>query len=78
MLLKVSELTGDDSADRASLINFEKRVYINTSMITSIGPVAGDPDSTFILMIDRSKTLVKKPVEEVVEILKEHDRSLAI
>lgn len=69
MLLKMSKLTGDD---------FEKRTYINTSMIAAVGPVAGDPDSTLILMIDRSKTFVKKPVEEVVDILKEHDRSLAI
>ena len=69
MLLKLSKLTGDD---------YEKRAYINTSMIAAVGPVAGDPDSTLILMIDRSKTFVKKPVEEVVDILKEHDRSLAV
>lgn len=69
MLPRLDKLTGDDS---------EKRTYINPSMIAAVGPVAGDPDSTLILLIDGSKTLVKKPVEEVVEILKEHDRSLAI
>jgi len=69
MLLKLSKLTGDD---------FEKRAYINTSMIAAVGPVVGDPDSTLIIMIDGSTTFVKKPVEEVVDILKEHDRSLAV
>ena len=69
MLLRLSKLTGDNS---------ERRACINTSMITAVGPVAGDPDSTLILMIDGSRTLVKKPVEEVVDILKEHDRSLAV
>ena len=69
MLLKLSKLTGDDS---------DRRAYVNTSMIAAVGAVAGDPDSTLILMIDESKTIVKKPVEEVVDILKEHDRSLAV
>ena len=61
MLLKLSKLTGDDS----------ERTFINTSMITAVGPVAGDPDRTLILMADRSKAFAEKPVEEVVEILKE-------
>jgi len=69
MLLKLSKLTGDDS---------DRRAYVNTSMIAAVGPVAGNPDCTLILMIDRSKTFVEKPVEEVVDILKEHDRSLAV
>lgn len=69
MLLKLSKLTGNDS---------ERRTYINTSMITTVGPVAGDPDSTLIIMVDRSQALIKKPVEEVVDILREHDRSLAV
>lgn len=69
MLLKLSKLTGDGS---------DRRRYINTSMIAAVGSVAGDPDSTLILMIDRSKAFVKKPVEEVLDILKEHDRSLAV
>ncbi len=69
MLLKLSKLTSDDS---------DNRTYINTNTITAVGPVAGDPDSTIILMNDRSTTFVKKHVEEVVNILKEHDRSLAV
>jgi len=69
MLLKLSKLTGDD---------FEKRSYINTSMIAAVGPVGEDPDSTLIVMLDGSTTIAKKPVEEVVEILKEHDRGLAV
>lgn len=51
MLLRLSKLTGDNS---------ERHAYINTSMITAVGPVAGDTDNTLILMIDGSKALVKK------------------
>lgn len=69
MLLNLNQLTGDDH---------DRRAYINTSMIAAVGAVAGVPDSTLILMIDSSKTIVNKPVEEVVEMLKEHDRELAV
>jgi len=62
MLLKLSKLTGDD---------YDNRTYINISTITAVGPVTGDPDSTLILMNDRSTTFIKKPVEEVISIIKE-------
>lgn len=68
MLMRLSKLTGDDS----------ERTYINTRMIITVGPVAGDPDTTLILMFDRSKALIKKPVEEVVRKLKEYDVSLML
>lgn len=69
MLLKMSKLTGDKQ---------DRRSYINTGMIAAVGSVAGNPDSTLIIMIDGSKTFAKKPVEEIVEVLKEHDRELAV
>ena len=69
MLLKLSKLTGDKQ---------DRRSYINTRMVIAVGPVAGDPDKTLILMLDRSHVITEKPVEEVVETLKEHDRELAV
>lgn len=69
MLLNLSKLTGDDS---------DNRTYINISTITAVGPVSGDPDSTLILMNDRSTTFVKKPVEEVISILKECSLDLTV
>ena len=69
MLMKLSKLTGDKQ-DRHS--------YINTRMVVAVGPVAGDPDKTLIVMLDRSSVITEKPVEEVVKILKEHDQSLAV
>lgn len=69
MLLKLSKLTGDD---------YDKRCYINTRMIVTVGSVAGDPGKTLITMANNSKAIVEKPADDVVEILKEHDRELAI
>lgn len=69
MMLNLNQLTGNDR---------DRRAYINTSMIAAVTTVAEDPGSTLILMIDGSKTFAKKPVEEVVEVLKEHDRELAV
>jgi len=69
MLLKLSKLTGDD---------FDKRCYINTRMIVTVGAVAGDPGKTLITMVNNSKAIVEKPADDVVEMLKEHDRELAI
>lgn len=70
MLLKLSKLTGD--------VKNHDRHYINTRMIALVGPVDEDPDSTRIIMHDGSSTFAEKPVEEVVEILKEHDASLML
>jgi len=70
MLLKLSKLTGD--------VEHHDRHYINTRMIALVGPVDDDPDNTRIIMHDGSSTFAEKPVEEVVDILKEHDRSLAV
>ena len=69
MLLKLSKLTGDKQ-DRHS--------YINTRMVVAVGPIAGDPDKTLIVMLGQSSVKTEKPVEEVVDILKEHDRSLFV
>jgi len=69
MLLKLSKLTGDKQ---------DRRSYINTRMVVAVGPVSGNPDKTLIIMLDRTNIITEKTVEEVVEILKEHDRSLAV
>jgi uncharacterized protein YlzI (FlbEa/FlbD family) len=69
MLMRLSKLTGDDS---------DKRTYFNTRMIATVRSVVGDPDSTLILMFDRSKALIKKPVEEVIRKLKEYDVRLVL
>ena len=69
MLLRLSKLTGDDH---------DRRCYFNTSTIVWVGSVAGNPDHTLILLTDGSKTIVEKPVIEVMKALKEHDRSLFI
>lgn len=69
MLLKLSKLTGDDN---------DKRCYINTRMIATVGAVAGDPGKTLIIMVNNSQAIVLKPAEDVVETLKEYDRELVI
>jgi uncharacterized protein YlzI (FlbEa/FlbD family) len=47
-------------------------------MIVTVGAVAGDPGKTLITMVNNSKAIVEKPADDVVEMLKEHDRELAI
>ena len=69
MLLKLSELTDQDC---------DKDLHFNTQKVVTIAPVEGGPGITQIILEDKLRVLVKKPVEEVVDILKEHDRSLAV
>ena len=69
MLLKLSKLTNNDN---------DKRCYINTRMIVTVGAVAGYPGKTLIIMANNSQAIIEKPADDVIEMLKEHDRELAV
>jgi len=67
MLLKLSKLTGDDS---------DNDLYFNTQKVITVSPFEGEPGVTQIILQDKLRVLSRKSVKEVVEILKEHDKSL--